>query len=124
MVKEDIHGLDKKLKSLEEKYFSNNDILNEDLMQISEIAIQHPGGQIWGMSQRLGKFYKINKNTLDLVNHKDSCTCDNPQRHKYHLEALKVFTEMIENRIFLLKGSGDVLDMVENDNRLQENENS
>jgi hypothetical protein len=46
MVKEDIHGLGKKLKRLENKYFSENDVLNGDREDIKSFYIDLLAGGI------------------------------------------------------------------------------
>ena len=98
----------------EEKTFYQKGIhcrFQKNLLQISEIVIKHPGTRIEGFAELYSRFYEIgDEGAIKEIKKKQSCPCNNDERHIHNLKVLILLSELIEKgKLRLVKDSNNLL---------------
>lgn len=70
--------------------------LEECLVTVLGLIMEHPGHVVGGVGANMGWFYRINNGVWEKVDHKDQCPCNNDLRHELQFSLLRALNESLK----------------------------
>lgn len=71
--------------------------LPDDMFEVSEFAVDHPGSRIAGAGLEMGFHYRLSEGHFVRVPSNNDCPCNNPFKHELHLRMLKLVNDFVLN---------------------------
>lgn len=71
--------------------------VENDVVSVSGLIIEHPGHVVAGLAVNMGWYYRIENDKWIRVDHKDECPCNNNIRHELQFALLRVLNEMLKD---------------------------
>lgn len=80
----------------------------DDVVEICELGVEHPGRRMIGVWQNRGWFYTVNSTGEWMrTSREGECGCKTPVRHRQHEQMLVVIEDMMSDDRFVAKGPQD-----------------